>query len=137
MERRDLLKDQIEQLGKVLGKILADFLGLKSTGDVAQGIEISNERFQSELDIDIEKLLTLNRSDLKEYLRTRKLMAGHFELLSGYLTEIGKTKTTKAEMDLYFKKAIELLDIADEISKTVSFERMNKKNEIKNVLQGE
>ena len=43
MEQRDLIKDQIEQLGKVLAKIIADFLEFKSSGNVNQGIEISNE----------------------------------------------------------------------------------------------
>ena len=56
MEQRDLLKDQIEQLGKVLAKILPDFLGLKSEGQISQGIEITNHRLRSELDIEIEEL---------------------------------------------------------------------------------
>jgi hypothetical protein len=135
MEQRDLLKDQIEQLGKVLANILSDLLGLKSKGNVTQGVEISNERFQSELDIDIEKLLKLENVDLKEYLNTRKLTETHLEILSEYLAEVGQTETIIAEQEPYLIKAIELLDIADEISKTMSFERMNKKRKIENVLQ--
>nr|WP_321411263.1 hypothetical protein [uncultured Allomuricauda sp.] len=135
MEQRDLLKDQIEQLGRVLSQILSNFLGLKSKGNVTQGVEISNERFQSELDIDIEKLLKLENVDLKEYLNTRKLTETHLEILSEYLAEVGQTETIIAEQEPYLIKAIELLDIADEISKTMSFERMNKKRKIENVLQ--
>lgn len=130
MEQRDLLKDQIEQLGKVLAKILSDFLGFKSDGNVAQGIEISNERLQAELDIDIKKLVLLDKSELKEYLNSRKLKDVHLETLSEYLTEIGKTKTTKVDIDLYLKKAIELLDYADETTKTISFDRVNKERKI-------
>lgn len=135
MEQRDILKDQIEQLGRVLGQILSDFLKIKSKGDVEQGMEISNQRLQSELDIDIEKLISLSNDGLKEYLNTRKLNESHLEILSEYLIEHGKAKTSKIEQELYFTKAIKLLDIADEVSKTVSFERMNKKDEIENVLQ--
>ena len=87
MEQRDLLKDQIEQLGKVLAKILSDFLGLKSNGNVTQGIEISNESLQSELDIDIEKIIALNKTELEEYVRNRKLTESHLELLSEYLKQ--------------------------------------------------
>lgn len=43
MEQRDLIKDQIEQLGRVLGKILVDFLGLKSGGQIEHGIEVSKK----------------------------------------------------------------------------------------------
>ena len=137
MEQRDLLKDQIEQLGKVLAKILSDFLGLKSNGNVTQGIEISNESLQSELDIDIEKIIALNKTELEEYVRNRKLTESHLELLSEYLKEIGiaKTKIDKSDAYLCLQKAIELLDIADKISKTMSFDRISKKSEIKNVLQ--
>lgn len=137
MEHRDLLKDQIEQLGKVLAEILSDFLRLKSNNNVAQGIEISNEHLQSELDIDIKKLLTLNKTELAEYLKNRRFTEDHLETLSEYLKEVGiaKTKIHKKEAQLCLVKAIELLEIADEVSKTMSFDRINKSNEIKNMLQ--
>jgi len=137
MEQRDLLKDQIEQVGRVLGKILFDFVGIRTNGNVSQGIEISNERLQSELDIDIEKLKTLNKTELIEYVKNRKLTAVHLETLSEYLKEVGKatTEINKSEAKLYLEKAIELLDIVDEISRTISFDREDKKSEIENVLQ--
>jgi len=137
MEKRDLIKDQIEQLGKVLAKILSDFLGLKSKGQVSLGIEISNERLQSDLDIDIKKLTTLTKKELKDYLENRKLTAEYLEILSKYLKEVGlrEIQTNKEKARMWLKKAIELLDVADEISKTMSFDRINKKNEIESVLQ--
>lgn len=137
MEQRDLLKDQIEQLGKVLTKILSSFLGLKSSSSLARRVEISNQRLQSELDIDIEKLITLNKTELAENVKNRRLTEGHLETLSEYLKEVGiaKTEINKNEAQLCLKKAIELLDVADEISKTMSFDRINKKSKLKNVLQ--
>lgn len=137
MEQRDLLKAQIEQLGKVLAKILSDFLGLKSKGQFSQGIEITNKRLQNELDIDIEKIGALSKDKLKDYLKQQKLTTVHIEFLSEYLKEIGigeiKTDKNKARMSL--EQAIHLLDAADEISKTMSFDRINKKKEIEKVLQ--
>ena len=137
MEQRDLLKDQIEQLGKVLANILSDLLGLKSKGQTSQGIEATNQRLQGELDIDIEKITTLIKKELKDYLKNRHLRAEHLEILSECLKEIGKGKIEENKKDAKMKleKAIELLDIADEISKTMSFDRINKKKEIENVLQ--
>lgn len=137
MEQRDLLKDQIEQLGKVLANILSDLLGLKSKGQTSQGIEATNQRLQGELDIDIEKITTLTKKELKDYLKNRHLRAEHLEILSECLKEIGKGKIEENKKDAKMKleKAIELLDIADEISKTMSFDRINKKKEIENVPQ--
>ena len=137
MEQRDLLKDQIEKLGKVLANILSGLLGLKSKGQTSQGIEITNQRLQSELDIEIEKITTLSKKELKDYLKNRHLKAEHLEILSECLKEIGKGEIEKNKQatEVKLEKAIELLDIADEISKTMSFDRINKKNDIKNVLQ--
>ncbi|MDY0280444.1 MAG: hypothetical protein RBR35_07770 [Salinivirgaceae bacterium] len=136
MEQRDLLKDQIDQLGKVLAKILSNFLGLKSNGKVSQGIELTNQSLQSELDINIDKLTTLSIKELPNYLKSRKLNAGHLEILSEYLKEIGIIEMNKnrENAELYLRKAIELLNIADEISKTISLDRMNKKCEIEDLL---
>ena len=135
MEQRDLLKDQIEQLGKVLAEIISDFLKLKSNGNGVKGIEISNERLQSELDIDIEKLITLNLSELKTYLEVHKLTDVHLETLADYLLEIGKMEIghNEAHAKLKLVKAFELLDLAEDISKTISFDRIHKKNEIKSM----
>ncbi|MEM9299446.1 MAG: hypothetical protein AAGA64_13805 [Bacteroidota bacterium] len=89
MGQRDLLRDQIEQIGKVLATLLSDFLGLKSKGEALHGIEITNQRLQEQLNIQIEKLVTLTKTELKEYLKTRKLTAERLEILSDYVKEIG------------------------------------------------
>jgi hypothetical protein len=139
VEQRDLLKDQIEQLGKILAKILSDFLGLKSRGKVSQGIEISNHRLQSELDIDIEKLTTVSQETLKDYLEHQKLTAEHIEVLSDYLKELGiaAIKTDPEKAKLYLEQAISLLDAADKISNMMSFDRIDKKKAIASMLQEE
>ena len=87
MERRDLIKDQIEQLGKVLGTIIAGFFGLKSQGKVEQGIEISNEKFKEEMDIDINKILRIEYSDLSIYLSNLKLSPEQLEKLIDYIIQ--------------------------------------------------
>ena len=43
MEQQDYLKKQIDQLGKVLGKIFSDLFGLKSNGQINAGLEITNQ----------------------------------------------------------------------------------------------
>ena len=137
METRDLVKDQIEQLGRVLGKIIADFLGLKSNGDVTQGIEISKNQFKNELDIDVDKIIDLSKNELKKYLLDHKLTGEHVELIAYYLINITESNilTGKQETKKYLEKVLDLYDIADELSQTISFDRINKKSKIENVLQ--
>jgi hypothetical protein len=52
-----LIKDEIERLGKGLASIVADFLKLKSTLLISQVIQLINERFTTELDIDVYKMI--------------------------------------------------------------------------------
>lgn len=136
MEKRDVLKDQIEQLARALAKILSDFIGRKESGQGTQGIKIGNEQLQSELEIEIAQLLALSKAELKDYLEKRNLKANHLELLSEYMKEIGieEMKTDKAKAKLYLLKAIELIEIADESTKTMTFDRMNLKIEIEKIL---
>ena len=48
MQQEDFLKRQIDQLGQVLGKILADLIGLKAVGQIGEGIEASSQALKKE-----------------------------------------------------------------------------------------
>ena len=124
-------------MGRVLGKIVADFLGTNSPGLFEQAIQISQEQMKGELDIDIEALLALETKDLKAYLQKRKLAFEHFEQLSLYLSEVGKGKMdhNKHEAKEYLVRSLELLNVADEVSRTASFKRIEMKSSIEGMLQ--
>tara|TARA_B100000809_G_C14809303_1_gene413234 strand:+ start:77 stop:496 length:420 start_codon:yes stop_codon:yes gene_type:complete len=133
MAQRDLIRDQIEQMGRVLGKALADFLGFKSKGMINQGLEVSSQQLKSELDIDLGELTTLSNSDLKSYLLDRKFTVKHIEMLADYLSEVGKSKISDKNQTgkTYLNKSIVLYELVDEISRTICFEREAKKSEMK------
>ena len=137
MERRDLIKDQIEQLGKVLGTIIAGFFGLKSQGKVEQGIEISNEKFKEEMDIDINKILRIEYSDLSIYLSNLKLSPEQFEKLIDYIIEIGEytLNTNKKKGINILERVLEMYTILDTKSNTYSFTRIKKEKRIKDLLE--
>ena len=124
MEKRDLLKDEIEKISRVLGKMLANILGFKSLGDIEQGIKENKEQLKSNLDIDIDELITLSIRELKEYLVKRKMTIGHFEM-----------KNDKDKAKVYLTKSLELIHLENEISQTMSFERLSLKSEVENMLQ--
>jgi hypothetical protein len=128
MEQRDLIKDQIEQLGKVLGKILAEFFGMKSNGKIEEGIEVSNENFAEKLDLEIEKLLNLSIEESSIYLSELKLNAEHIDLVTDYLIEMAKYKleSDKSEAKKVLLKILQMFEISDNISQTVPFDRMTR-----------
>lgn len=137
MQHRDLIKDQIEQLGQALAKILGDFLGQKSQGEALRGIEAANKLLQSQLDIDIEKLSVLTKGELKAHLAKEHFTAPQLELLAEFFKEAGlvELKNNSEKAKARMTKARELLNIADEISGALSLHRVQKLNEIENMLK--
>lgn len=134
MQQRDFLKDQIEEMSRVLGQILADFMGLKSNGQAARGIEQANMQLKSQLDLDVQTISHLDKEDLKAYVSEKNLTSAHLETLSEYFREVGTAKTNKDEAKHDLQKASDLLDIADQLSETMSFSRLSKKQKIDALL---
>ena len=136
MLRRDLIKDQIEQLGKMLGIIIGDFLGLKLLDKTQEGIEIANQQLKIQHDIDVNQLVELSGKDLENYLIERNLHPDHLNILSGYLKEIGlaQNRISSDNAMKWFQKALDLLEIADETSKEYSIERVKTKESIERCI---
>ena len=137
MQQRDFLKDQIDQLSRVLGKILAEFLGLKTSGDVDNAIAVTNEQLHTELNLDIERLTQLSAEALAEYVASQYFTAEHLDQLSRYCFEIGAAR--KAEDDLtylkYFVTAMRLLALAEQTLSTITFDRIDLKGRIERELE--
>ncbi|GHS94702.1 hypothetical protein FACS1894207_3360 [Bacteroidia bacterium] len=56
MEQRDFLVRQAELFGRVLGKILAYLLGLKTPEEISEGIEVVSLTFEEELGFSLDEL---------------------------------------------------------------------------------
>ncbi|MEM6846204.1 MAG: hypothetical protein AAF632_28595 [Bacteroidota bacterium] len=67
----------------------------------------------------------------------RNVTAANFETLSDYLKAVGEHKLSVnyPEAKTYLTQAIVLLELAEEVSATFSFERMDKKVAIERFLQ--
>ena len=136
MEHRDLIKDQIEQLGKVLARILSDFMGFKSEGKTGPGIEVTNESLKSELDLDIELILSKKEEELSNYFKAHKLTDEHIEEIADYLFEIGEhsISSDKNYAKTVYNRVLKLFKIVDGSSNSYSFDRINKKGKVELAL---
>jgi hypothetical protein len=137
MQHRDLLKDQIEQLGKVLSGILADFIGMKTRGETAQGISNLAQQFKEKLDLELDSLLTLSQIELIEYLESRQLFPNQLEIVSDCLKEMGSANLDLNEKlaRLQLERALVLLDYVDDKTQTMSLDRNDKKMKIERILK--
>jgi hypothetical protein len=132
MEKRDLILDQIEQLGYFLRKMFAAFLDKNSAGNTTEALDLVTNEFKSDLDFDLPLFVDLSNEEMKIYVLNFKFNEQNLENLSELLKEMSSSKSfVKETSNQYLKKALELLDFADETSNSFSFERNNRKNQIK------
>ncbi len=89
MQQRDIIKDEIEQMGRALGKVLAEFFALKNKGATSLAIEVTNRDLQSEIDLDINKLAQLNAEEMEAYVNSKILTDHHLDQLANYVFELG------------------------------------------------
>lgn len=102
MPQEDYLKREIDKLGKVLAKVLADLLKLKSANKAADGIESVNEVFKTELDITINALLDIPETEFLPFLLlNRKLNNNQLELLADILTEAADDSENEKALLIY------------------------------------
>jgi hypothetical protein len=59
MQTEDYLMRQINQLGRALGKILANLLGLENKGKVDEEVGIVSQQLKEQLDLDLDEIVRI------------------------------------------------------------------------------
>ena len=126
MEKRDLIQAEIEKLGFFLQRLLANFLNGNSAGNSIEAVDLVTNELKNELDFDLPLFVSLSNDEMKKYLSDFKFNEQHLEILADLLAGMNSSS--------HQKKAIALLDLADETSNSFSFERNNKKIKIQQLL---
>ena len=127
MEKRDLIQAEIEKLGFFLQRLLANFLNGNSAGNSIEAFDLVTNELKNELDFDLPLFVSLSNDEMKKYLSNFKFNEQYLEKLADLLAEMNSSKA-------YLTRAIELLDWADELSNSFSFERNSKKIKIQQLL---
>jgi ABC-type proline/glycine betaine transport system ATPase subunit len=140
MEQQDYLKRQIDQMAKVLGKIIADITGLKDQGKVNEGMEIADQTMKSELALDMGDLLKIPKNEFIDTLLNKKQV--HYENLEQFaemLSELAdgwlKQDDNEKAKGLY-EKTLAIYEYLEETGSAFSFARNMKKQQINSILQG-
>jgi hypothetical protein len=135
--RQDYLKKQIDQMARVLGKLLADVLGLKSDGNILDANELVQEVFTKELGFEFDEILQTPVDDLLRFCREeKKFTEEHMEHIANILFELGMEKELKGEKEIYYSRANVLYTFLNTTRNTFSFDLLLKMNRIKDELNG-
>ena len=128
MEERDYFKRQIDLLGKVLGKLLAELIGKKSSGGNTNGIEITNQVLKSELDIEIIDLIIMPNDEIIDYLSTKKQLNDEnleqiAEILMLNIETNSENRIKEIDRLNLLQKCLTIYNYIQATDKTYSFER--------------
>jgi hypothetical protein len=139
LQQEDYLKRQIDQLGRVLGKLLADILGFRSKGQVNAGIETTNQVLKNELGLNIDDLISISDGDFIKILQDEKKLNNEnldnlAEILFLFAEEPDSPDADNSKVNMLYEKALILYEHINETSSVYSFDRHLKIEKIKNAL---
>ena len=130
MEKRDLIKDEIERLGKVLGKIVANLLNLKADGETNEGIKATEQALREELELDLGYLAQLDDKQFIDHVTSkRNFNFLLLEQLGDVFLELGEGMLIAADKEnalLYLQKSLVIYEYISRESATYSLAREEK-----------
>jgi hypothetical protein len=140
MEQEDYIKRQIDQLGQVLGKLLAGMFGFKTAGMPGMGIRSAGEALKGELDLDIDALVSVPAGRLIPILEAVKGMnCDNLEKLADILLllaeESGHNHAGNPLAKKLYAAALTIFAHVDETGTTYSFDRHRKISEIRDLIK--
>lgn len=133
MEQRDYLKKQIDQFGKVLGKIYSDLLGLKNDGQIFAVFERTNQALKNELDFDIQDILNTPTDRLLDTLiEQKKISNDNLDKLAEIFLLIADNRP--GDNKGLYEKSLAIYDYLQSFEITFILDRQLKITKIKNHL---
>ncbi len=137
-ERRDFLKKQLDQLGRVLGKMLADLLGLKQQGQVSEALNAVDESLQKALSLNLVSLIAIHPRELVAWLRQEKqFQHQHLEPMADILYEAAEGFLLQNDTDTaraLWERALALYEHIQDSETTFSLERHYRIGQLKKLV---
>lgn len=137
MEKRDYLVEQIEQLGRALGQMIAKLLNLKYEKQLSSlAIEKASDSLKLNFDVNIDTIINSKEADLDIYLLNKKFNHENLEFIIDYLRICAENIIVedKNQALRILKRTLYLYKILDSKSNTCSFYRIGKEQEINNMI---
>lgn len=127
MERRDYLLHQIQEMGAFLARLVGR-LRKEEQLPSAQLIKVTGE-LKNELGLDLDELLFLDDESFVSVVNEKLLSIDNFEKFADLLDQMGDMaldNETFLRQQIYYSKALTLLNFMEENSQSYSMERQEK-----------
>ena len=131
MEQRDYFMRQVEQLGHVLGILVAKLLGIKQQGKLAEGIALIDETLVEQVDLDLASLLSIENGKLvKQLTINQEFTLAQVDFVAELLYQTGEFYQWDSDKEtlgrLYWEKAQILFQYVTNNDPVFSFDRQKK-----------
>ena len=123
MKQDDYLLNQIDLLGKVLAKIIAQLLKRKTNNEIFEVSEVTIQISEKEAPITIVELLELSNDKLIEFLISHQFQLNHFEKMGELFHLLSNESTHRFNC---LNKSLTLYNYVHTHSTTYSSERINR-----------
>jgi hypothetical protein len=136
MEQKDYILREIEKIGTVVRAILGRITGNEQMEaiHVGQEFEQTTEWMMQETDLNLSKVLTLEKEPLKEYLSSYKgFNVANLELIAEIFYQTG-IRSPVDKKEKFLRKALQIYELCSDADHTFSFDRERKMNEIRKLL---
>jgi len=133
MERKDFILREIEKISVLLQYLIGKFVPSKSIEELQQTEKLINDEFKEAFGNNLNYILKLEEKDFdSEFSQKKGFNFENIELLADLLYTIGNDEI-KTKPD-YLHKALLIYEYIDKKSKTFSFERINKINDLRSII---
>ena len=122
MKQDDYLLNQIDLLGKVLAKIIAQLLKRKTNNEIFEVSEVTIQISEKEAPITIVELLELSNDKLIEFLISHQFQLNHFEKMGKLFHLLSNESIHRLNC---LNKSLTLYNYVHKHSTTYSTERVN------------
>jgi hypothetical protein len=122
VKQDDYLLNQIDLLGKVLAKIIAQLLKRKTNNEIFEVSEVTIQISEKEAPITIVELLELSNDKLIEFLISHQFQLNHFEKMGELFHLLSNGSTQRLNC---LNKSLTLYNYVHTHSTTYSSERIN------------
>jgi len=135
LQRQDYIIKQIDQLAKVLSKLLADVLGLKNDLKITEAEKLVNTVFEKDLGFNFDEFLEVEDVKFITFLTSNNFDLASMEEFANLFFEIGTSSTEKEKQINCFSKAKIIYNHLNTERKTFSFDFMTKLNAMEKQIQ--
>ena len=124
MIQRDFLVRQAEELGKVLGKIVAQLLGLKDNALAGQQIEETCQTWLNDVNLDLNQLLESPPDNFVQILQEKDGMNdANLDSFATLLFHIAECTEDKEKATLFYERSLIIYSYLDQSGQVYSFDR--------------